>query len=243
LSRKDGNSCRRCGRLRARSGGPATGGAFIRRSTRPRRHAGRQTSPWMHPEGSERRREGNKPGLACLLRSPLAFRLRRRPRARGHLLRPPPCRTVSCSRVRARTTNSLRRATCSEARARGDGESHPARRFMLLARCRPSFRSRECRCGIPGTAKPRGSGGRLLGSGVSARSSDKGGERDGVSPPRRRGDHVGRERPSDRERRGKGWLHSPGPPPEGAHCPCSLARAKRSVRNRVLTHDELRDIC
>ena len=34
--------------------------------------------------------------------------------------------------------NSLRRATRSRARARGDGESHPARRFMLLARCRPS---------------------------------------------------------------------------------------------------------
>jgi len=47
---------------------------------------------------------------------------------------------------------SLRRATRSGARAHGGGESHPARRFMLLARCRPSqqrFRSRECRCGIP----------------------------------------------------------------------------------------------
>jgi len=44
------------------------------------------------------------------------------------------------------------RGGSTEARARGDGESDPARRFMLLARCRPSqqrFRSRECRCGIP----------------------------------------------------------------------------------------------
>jgi len=32
---------------------------------------------------------------------------------------------------------SLRRATRSETRARGGGESHPARRFMLLARSRP----------------------------------------------------------------------------------------------------------
>ena len=35
----------------------------------------------------------------------------------------------------------------------GMGEPHPPRRFVLLARCRPSqqrFRSRECRCGIPG---------------------------------------------------------------------------------------------
>src|SRR6266545_5748842 len=49
---------------------------------------------------------------------------------------------------------SLRRATRSDAPERvGVGEPHPARRFVLLARCRPSqerFRTRERQSGAPG---------------------------------------------------------------------------------------------
>src|SRR6266545_2772255 len=48
---------------------------------------------------------------------------------------------------------SLRRATRSDAPERvGVGEPHPARRFVLLARCRPSqerFRTRERQSGAP----------------------------------------------------------------------------------------------
>jgi hypothetical protein len=48
---------------------------------------------------------------------------------------------------------SLRRATRSEAPERlGMGEPHPARRFVLLTRCRPSeerFRTWERLCGVP----------------------------------------------------------------------------------------------
>jgi len=76
-----------------------------------------------------------------LLSGALALRLRRlRPRDRVCLLRNSPLPDRFMHPGARAHDNSLRRATRSEARARGDGESHPARRFMLLARCR---------CGIP----------------------------------------------------------------------------------------------